>query len=371
MFTRKVSPDQENIVEHSPNCRTVRLEAGPVEFIGRDNLFEYAPDFLNSFLKFQEENKLHYPIVHSNYWISGWVGLQLRKIQGSKQLHTYHSLGCIKYISVDNIPEVAETRLKFEKEVLENADCIIATSPEEALHMRTYMSDKGNIEMIPCGTDTDRFKAVNRRQARQALNFGQSDKIVLYVGRFDYRKGIETLVRAVHMSRFRNDLNLKLVIGGGWTEGGSDGKERARIGQIVNECNLEAITIFPGQLGPSNLHLYYSAADCCVVPSHYEPFGLVPIEAMASSTPVVGSNVGGLKYTIVSGMTGFLCPPKDVNAFCNSIDKILSSTELRDRLGKNGCERIERMFKWQSVCFKLTEQYKKCVRALQDLEIKV
>ena len=361
MFTRKVSPDQETIVQHSPNCRTIRLEAGPVAFIGRDNLFEYAPDFLNNFLKFQEENKLHYPIVHTNYWISGWVGLQLRKIQGSKQLHTYHSLGCIKYISVDNIPAVAETRLRFEKEVLENAECIIATSPEEERDMRTHMSSKGNIKMVPCGTDIDRFNAVKRDEARKLLGFKQTDKIVLYVGRFDYRKGIETLVRAVNISKFRNDPNLKMVIGGGWTEGGSDGKERARIGQIVKECNLEAITIFPGQLGPSNLHLYYAAADCCVVPSHYEPFGLVPIESLASSTPVVGSAVGGLKYTIVSGLTGFLCPPKNNQSFAEAIDRILSSTELRDRMGKNGLERVRDLFKWESVCIKLGKLYSKLV----------
>ena len=371
MFTRKVSPDQENIVQHSANCRTIRLQAGPIAFIPRDILFEYAPDFLQNFLDFQLKNNFLYPVIHSNYWISGWIGLQLRQIQGSKQLHTYHSLGCIKYISVDNIPPVAETRLRYEKEVLETADCVIATSPEEALHMRTYMSSKGNVEMIPCGTDTDRFKAINRRQARQALNFKLNDKIVLYVGRFDYRKGIETLVRAVNISKFRNDPNLKLVIGGGWTVGGSDGKERERIGQIVKECNLENITIFPGQLGPSNLHLYFAAADCCVVPSHYEPFGLVPIEAMASNTPVVASNVGGLKFTIVNGKTGYLCPPKSNEAFAEAIDKILNSIELRDRLGKEGCERMSKMFKWQNVCYNLTDQYKKCVKALQDFEIKV
>ena len=361
MFTRKVSPDQQTIVEHSDNCRTVRLQAGPVAFIGRDNLFQYAPDFLNSFLKFQEENNLHYPIVHTNYWISGWVGLQLRKIQGSKQLHTYHSLGCIKYISVDNIPEVAETRLKHEKEVLENAEYIIATSPEEERDMRTYMSEKGKIEMVPCGTDIDRFNQINREEARKQLNFKQTDKIVLYVGRFDYRKGIETLVRAVNISKFRNDPNLKLVIGGGWTVGGSDGKERERIGQIVKECDLEDITLFPGQLGPSNLHLYYAAADCCVVPSHYEPFGLVPIEAMASNTPVVASNVGGLKFTIVNGKTGYLCPPKDEEAFASAIDKIFGSTELRDQLSQQGLERVRDLFKWESVCIKLGNLYNKLV----------
>ena len=366
MFTRKVSPNQATIVQHSERCRTIRLEAGPVAFIPRDVLFEYAPDFLQNFLKFQQENNFLYPVVHTNYWISGWVGLQLRQIQGSKQLHTYHSLGCIKYISVDNIPEVAETRLKFEKEVLENAECIIATSPEEENDMRTYMSDKCNVKMIPCGTDIERYSAVNREEARKKLNFKPEDKIVLYVGRFDYRKGIETIVHAVNMSKFRNDKNLKLVIGGGWTVGGSDGKEHDRIVKIVEECNLTDKTTFTGQLGPLNLHLYYAAADCCVVPSHYEPFGLVPIEAMASSTPVVASNVGGLKFTVVNNVTGYLCPPKNNEAFCEAIDKILSSTELRDKLGKQGVDRMRKMFKWQNVCANLTEQYKKCIKAIQE-----
>lgn len=368
MFTRKVSPDQENIVQHSSNCRTIRLEAGPVSFVPRDNLFEHAWDFLLNFMHFEIKNNFLYSVVHTNYWISGWVGLQLRRIQGSKQLHTYHSLGCIKYISIDNIPKIAETRLQIEKEILEHADCIIATSPEEALHMRAYMSDKGTIEMIPCGTDTHHFGQMNRNQARRQLNFNLTDKIVLYVGRFDYRKGIETLVRAVNISKFRNDPSLNLVIAGGWTDGGADGIERKRIAKIVNECNLQDITTFSGQLGPSNLHLYYAAADCCVVPSHYEPFGLVTIEAMASKTPVIGSNVGGLKYTIVDGKTGYLCPPKHDIEFAIAIDAILSSNELRDVLGQYGAERVERMFKWQCVCNNLSEQYRKCIDALRTLE---
>lgn len=367
MFTRKISPHQENIVQHSPNCRTIRLEAGPLAFVARDHLFEHALDFVHKFLNFQCQNKFLYPIIHSNYWISGWVGLQLCRIQGSKQLHTYHSLGCIKYITMDNIPAVADTRLRIEKELLERTDCIIATSPEEAAHMRTYVSKKGTIEIIPCGTDTHHFGGTSRCQARQQLNFNSTDKIVLYVGRFDYRKGIETLVRAVNVSKFRNDSTLSLIIAGGCTEGGADGKEKERICRIVKECRLEKITTFAGQLGPSNLHLYYAAADVCVVPSHYEPFGLVPIEAMASRTPVVASNVGGLKYTIVHGRTGYLCPPKDDVEFARSIDAILSSAELRDTLGRNGAERVSMMFKWSSVCDKLSEQYKKYAEKLSEL----
>lgn len=365
MFTRRVSADQPVIVQHSSNCRTIRLQAGPLAHIPRDNLFKYAPNFVNSFLKFQQDTDTFYPIVHTNYWISGWVGLQLRKLQGSRQLHTYHSLGCIKYISVDKIPAIAELRLKYEKEALEESECIVATSPEEIKHMREYMSKKGNIEMIPCGTDIARFGSVSRSEARSQLGFLPDDKIVLYVGRFDYRKGIETLVRSLADSIFRHTPQLKLVIGGGSTPGQSDGIERDRIERIVNQLGMQGITIFPGQLGSSNLHLYYAAADVCVVPSHYEPFGLVPIESMASGTPVVASDVGGLKFTIVNDSTGFLCPPKDEASFTRAIDQILSSQLLRDRMADAGLTRVRKMFKWENVTANLDKVYHRLTDEMQ------
>lgn len=358
MFTRRISPDQPMIVQHAPNCRTIRLQAGPLTHIPRDNLFKFAPNFVNSLLKFQQETGIFYSVVHTNYWISGWVGLQMRRLQGCRQLHTYHSLGCIKYMSIgNNIPPIAEMRLKYEKEVLENAECIVATSPEETKHMRAYMSSKGNIKMIPCGTDINRFARITRAEARAQLGFSADDKIALYVGRFDYRKGIETIVRAISGSALRHSPSLKLVIGGGSTPGQSDGIERERIETLVNELGLAKLTRFPGQLGEDNLHLYYAAADVCVVPSHYEPFGLVPIEAMASSTPVVASDVGGLKFTIVNNETGYLCTPKADAEFTAAIDKILASPALRDQLAAAGLERVRKMFKWENVTANLSQVY--------------
>ena len=227
MFTRKASPDQLDIVEHSPNCRTIRLTAGPVEFIPRDNLFEYLPTVVEQILKFQQESGVTYPLVHTNYWLSSWVGMQLKKIQGSKQVHTYHSLGAVKYQSVTTIPLIAATRLATEKAVLETADRIVATSPQEKEHMRTMVSTKGNIDIIPCGTDVRRYGSIKRQEARAKLGINPDAKVVLYVGRFDYRKGIETLVRAVNLSQLRS--NIQLIIGGGSRPGQSDGIERDRI----------------------------------------------------------------------------------------------------------------------------------------------
>ena len=362
MFTRKVSPDQPTIVQHSANCRTIRLTAGPEEFVPRDNLFEYLPVFVEQLLKFQQKEGIEYPVVHTNYWLSSWVGMELKKVQPIKQIHTYHSLGAVKYKSVSTIPLIASTRLEVERKVLETAERIVATSPQEKEHMRSLVSTKGNIDVIPCGTDIRKFGSVTREAARQQLGIDPDTQVVFYVGRFDRRKGIETLVRAVGKSQMRQQGNLKLFIGGGSRPGQSDGIERDRIEKIVGELGLRDITSFPGRLGDDTLPVYYAAADVCVVPSHYEPFGLVAIEAMASGTPVVASDVGGLQFTVVPEETGLLAPPKNDAAFAAAIDRILANPEWRHQLGKKARVRVEKMFSWDGVASQLSDLYTELVK---------
>ncbi|PMB49072.1 glycoside hydrolase [Fischerella thermalis CCMEE 5201] len=369
MFTRKVSTEQDTIVQHRPNCRTIRLEAGAVEFVPRDNLFGNLPEFVDNFLEFQRENGITYPLIHTNYWLSSWVGMQLKKIQGSKQVHTYHSLGAVKYNTIKTIPLIASTRLAVEKEVLETAERIVATSPQEKEHMRSLVSTKGNIDIIPCGTDIEQFGCISQQAARVKLGLNPEDKVVMYVGRFDPRKGIETLVRAVGKSQFRGDKHLKLIIGGGSRPGQSDGMERERIEGIVHELGMSDFTIFTGRLSQEILPSYYAAADVCVVPSHYEPFGLVAIEAMASNTPVIASDVGGLQFTVVSEETGLLAPPQDEDAFAVAIDRILANPQWRDQLGKAGRKRVESKFSWNGVATQLSELYTQLLQPkVQDQE---
>ncbi|NJK74371.1 MAG: glycosyltransferase family 1 protein [Oscillatoriales cyanobacterium RU_3_3] len=357
MFTRSSDSQQEKIVQHSPNCRTIRLTAGPKEFIPRDELYGYLPVFVREFQKFQLESGWQYPLVHTNYWLSSWVGMELKKSQQVKQVHTYHSLGAVKYKSVPTIPMIAKTRLQVEKTLLETADRVVATSPQEREHMRYLVSAKGKIDIIPCGTEIQLFGSISRAAARQKLGISPAAKVVLYVGRFDPRKGIETLVRAVNLSSLRDRADLKLIIGGGWREGESDGKERDRIDSIVRELGMSEITSFPGGLSREILPAYYAAADVCVVPSHYEPFGLVAIEAMACGTPAVASDVGGLKFTVVPEETGLLAPPKNEAAFASAIDRILLDPALAQQLGKAGRKRVETYFSWDGVAAQLGQLY--------------
>lgn len=366
MFTRRVDPTQAEIVEHIPGCRTIRLNAGPQEFIERDRLFKYLPEFVESFLEFQNKTETIYPLIHTNYWLSSWVGMELRKRQLSKQIHTYHSLGAVKYKSVTTVPLIASTRLNVEKTCLETASRIVATSPQEKEDMRSLVSTKGKIEVIPCGTKVEHFGKVDRDSARKELNIKPETKVILYVGRFDPRKGIETLVRAVGIGKARQNEDIKLIIAGGSRPGHSDGKERDRIEAIVNELGLSDCTTFAGRLDQTVLPYYYAAADVCVVPSHYEPFGLVAIEAMAAGTPVIASRVGGLQFSVVDKETGLLVPPKDEVAFADAIDEILSNPVWQKQLGAKARGRVHSYFSWDGVATQLDKLYLSLLQEIYD-----
>lgn len=357
MFTRQSDQRNAQVVQHQEFCRTIRLTAGPETFIPRQEIFEHCDQFVEEFLKLARQENRRYALIHSNYWLSAWVGLELRRRLSLPMTHTYHSLGAVKYQSVKEPPHTATRRLEIEKAILETADCIVATSPQEQDYLRSLVSTRGNIQIIPCGTDIHRFGSIRYEKAREKLGFSPQEKVIYYIGRFDPRKGIETLVRAVHQSQLLGKEPLRLIIAGAYSPGQSDGEEKDRITKIVEELGLSEITEFPGRISDDTLPAYFAAADVCVVPSHYEPFGLVPIEAMASGTPVVGSAVGGLKFTVISEETGLLVPPKDDQAFAKAIDRILSDSQWRNQLGENARKRMEEQFSWEGVASQLSELY--------------
>ncbi len=363
MFTRKVNPNDADIVQHSPHCRTIRLKAGATEYIPRDKLFDCMPEFVKSFQAFKLSQGLNYPLLHTNYWLSAWVGLELQKTSNVQLVHTYHSLGIVKYQSVKERPSSVDTRLEIERAILENANCVCATSPEEEKTLRSLVSAYGRIEMIPCGTDTSNFRLMSKTDARNQLKLDLEQKIILYVGRFDPRKGIETLIRSFALLKSQGVEDLKLVIVGGSSDHMPDGIERQRIEKIcadlgLSQSGINSEILFAGRIGHDILPLYYTAADVCVIPSHYEPFGLVAIEAMACGTPVVASDVGGLKFTIIPEETGLLVPPQDIVGFADGIHRILFDQVWARKMRKQASANVHQRFSWGGVAIQLSELYR-------------
>ncbi|HAJ64286.1 MAG TPA: glycoside hydrolase [Cyanobacteria bacterium UBA8543] len=357
MFTRKVKSDDPTIVQHSPHCRTIRLVAGPERFIPRDEIFEYMPQFVDAFEAFCRHERICYPLIHTNYWLSAWIGLQLKARHQIQLVHTYHSLGAVKYKTLTDQPAIAPIRLNIEKQILEQADCIIATSPQEQEYLRTLVSKKGNVKIIPYGTDVETFHTIPKAEARAKLGLDGDEQIVLYVGRFDPRKGIETLIRASAQTKAFAEGRLKLVIVGGSCPDRIDGQERNRIEHIVQETGLTEKTLFAGQVKHNMLLFYYAAADVCVIPSHYEPFGLVAIEAMVCGTPVIASDVGGLKFTVLSEQTGLRVSPQDTAAFATAIDRLLTNKAWARQLGTCGSLQVNQQFSWTKIASQLSRLY--------------
>lgn len=356
MFTRKVKSDDPTIIQHSPHCRTIRLVAGPERFIPRDEIFEYMPQFVDAFEVFCRHERICYPLIHTNYWLSAWVGLELKARHQIQLVHTYHSLGAVKY-QITNQPAIAPIRLNIEKQILEQADYVIATSPQEQKYLRTLVSKQGNVKIIPYGTDVETFHTIPKAEARAKLGLDGDEQIVLYVGRFDPRKGIETLIRASAQTKAFAEGRLKLVIVGGSCPDRIDGQERNRIEQIVQETGLTERTLFAGQVKHNMLPFYYAAADVCVIPSHYETFGLVAIEAMACGTPVIASDVGGLKFTVLSEQTGLRVSPQDTAAFATAIDRLLTNKAWARNLGTCGSLQVNQQFSWTMIANQLSRLY--------------
>lgn len=361
MFTRREDPNQAEIVEQAPGCRTIRLTAGPAKFIPRTELFTYLPAFVEAWLAFQKQSGRNYTLIHTNYWLSGWVGLQLKAQLGVPQVHTYHSIGAVKYQDVESLPEIATTRHTVEKACLEETDCVIATSPQEVSDLRQLVSEKGHIKVVPCGINSQHFGAITRKAAREQLGITANERMILYVGRFDKRKGIATLIEAC--AQLPKPFKLYLV--GGSREGGEDSQEQQLMRSLVAELDLQDVTVFTGGVSQTHLPAYYAAANVCVVPSYYEPFGLVALESMAAGTPVIASNVGGLRHTVVDGETGKLVPPRNPTALAIAILASFVDPLRWQFYGTAGRKWVESHFSEEAVALAIHNVY----QSLTDSEL--
>ena len=352
VFTRWDKKHKKEIVQVNKFFRVIRVKAVPKKYIHRDFFINHVKEFGSNILKRMKKDGAVYDVMHCNYWFSGVIGLNLRKKLKIPMLFVFHSIGKIRFEALKSLKlqkkdyVFFQKRNRFEKKIARECDFVVSTSPvEKKIVQKTFGISAKKIKFISIGIDREIFyrrKKLRLSKKIEALVKGR--KIVLYVGRIEWRKGIGTLIYAFKETLKKIPKARLLIVGGGRTKAAQelDKNEVNRLRNIAKELRLEEKVFFLGPHKQKDLNAFYNLASVCVVPSYYEPFGIVPIEAMACGTPVVASKIGGLQYTVKDGKTGFLAKVRNYRDLSAKINKVISKD--KDYFSDNCLLRIENNF---------------------------
>jgi len=349
VFTRSQNAEIPRVVALGANARVVHLPAGPEAPMPREEIHWHLPEFVANLEGFRRREGLDYSLVHSHYWLSGVAGLDLAARWGVPLIQMFHTLGQLKN-EVARSPEELEPDLRIaeEERIVSAADRLVASNPVERAHLVWYYRAAAEgIRVIPCGVDTDLFRPMDQGEAKAALGLGPAPAL-LYVGRLSPIKGLETLLEALpRVARPGGEPVPTLFVVGGDADEPQNGHV-ARLRERVAALGLGGAVRFLGAQPQEGLRLYYAAAEVTVMPSYYESFGMVALEAMACGRPVIASQVGGLTTTVQDGVTGYLVPEGDPLVLAGRISAILRDADLRSRLGRAAARRAAQ-YRWPCV----------------------
>jgi D-inositol-3-phosphate glycosyltransferase len=371
VFTRRDSADAPEIIEWAPGVRVINLRAGPAEFLLKDTLWQYMPAFRDAFLEFVEREKVGYDLIHGNFWMSGRVASELRRKLCVPVVQIFHAMGKTKQRHQGSDDTSPSERIEVEYEVIRSVDRLIAQCPsEQAELIDDYGADPRKVVVIPSGVNTSVFRPVAREEARRhiawetqgEIGLEPDDFVVAYVGRMIPRKDVRNVVRAIAtlsgMVRESRKRIVLLLVGGETKE--PDAQATPEIGvlqQLAAELGISDLVRFIGMRQQDSLRNYYSAGDVVVTTPWYEPFGLTPLEGQACGRPVIGSAVGGIAYTVVDGVTGFLVPPRDPETLAARLYTLMMEPDLSERMGRAARKRVEQEFTWPRVAERTASLY--------------
>jgi D-inositol-3-phosphate glycosyltransferase len=363
-FTRSQNPDIPRVSHRlGPNGRVIHIPAGPEEPYDKAQIVDHLPQFVAGVRDFARREGLAYDVVHSHYWLSGLAGRELRSAWDTPIVQMFHTLGHMKNSVASSREEwEPERRIEGEAEVMSFADRLVAATPlERAQMVWLYGADASQITVVPPGVDLSVFQPLPPQEARRELGVPTERHIVLFVGRIEPLKGIDTLLRAMALvvpgiPCWQEQVSV-IIVGGAPGAGVEKvHAELARLESLRAELGIQDLVTFQGAEDQDRLIYYYSAADLVVMPSHYESFGMVALEAMACGTPVVASKVGGLAYNVRDGETGFLVPHRDPEALAAKIRLLLCDGQLREQMSGQAL-RWAQQYGWPTVADQLLQLY--------------
>lgn len=343
--------------------RVVHIPAGPEIPLPKQELASYLPQFVSGIQAFAAEKRIAYDLIHSHYWMSGLAGEKLKAAWGKPLIHMYHTLGMMKNRVARSKAEMeGEYRIDGERQVLQAADRVVAATLAEQSQLQfLYQADERKIVIIPPGVDTGHFYPIPPDEAREAIGLPGASCLILFVGRIEPLKGVETLIRAMAIMKHKGALKQcpqGLAIIGGDPNASPKllNAEMARLQALCKELGMDDFILFLGKRGQDTLPYYYSAAEVLVMPSHYESFGMVALEAMACGTPVVASQVGGLAFLVQDGVNGYVVPDGDPEALGERLTLMIENPDLRNKMGAQAAAYAQD-YAWERIAGRIQALY--------------
>ncbi|WP_354685968.1 glycosyltransferase [Cupriavidus necator] len=360
VFTRRDKALLPEVAAFAPNVRVIHVPAGPPVQVPKEQLLPYMADFGDFLVNFIRRDPLGYDVLHANFFMSGLAALHARHALGIPLVMTFHALGKVRRLHQGSTDGFPDERFEIEDTLVRESDCVVAECPQDLEDLvNLYGADPERVQTVPCGFDAAEFSPVARDVARRALGWPQDGFRVLQLGRLVPRKGIDNVIRAIGCLRRDAGVEATLYVVGGNAEQPSV-QATPEIGRLQDVAEAEGVAdrvVFVGRRGRDTLRLFYSAADVFVTTPWYEPFGITPVEAMACGAPVVGADVGGIRSTVVDGVTGYLVPPHAPAALAARLALLAADPAHASQLGEAGRMRAHAHFTWSGVARQMEAVY--------------
>jgi glycosyltransferase involved in cell wall biosynthesis len=341
VHTRLASPRAKRR-EVTPDGYVVdRVPAGPPAEVPKDDLLPHLGE-LGDGLRRRWDAEGAPDVVHAHFWMSGLATLHARRGLDLPVVQTFHALGSVKKREQGARDTSPAERVALERRLCRHVDHVVATCRDEVRELRLLGLDQRRASVVPCGVDTDHF--VPGRAARGVAPAGRRP-VLLALGRLVERKGIGDVVRALPALP-----DVDLVVAGGPPADGLDvDPEVERLRRMAIACGVADRVRFVGAVDHDRVPALIASSDVVVTAPWYEPFGIVPLEAMACARPVIGTAVGGLLDTVVPGVTGELVQPRRPDLLAGALAPLLADPARRTAYGEAGRARVLERFTWDRV----------------------
>ena len=354
IYTLLREGDRRPVINLYDNVRLIHLGIQNNGNISKLALYPHLSDFFRSLENFRVHENLDYDLIHSHYWLSGALGNWAQAIWNRPHMVMFHTLGAVKNRTGIGMPE-PELRIAIEKKIVKTCHRIIAPTERERERLMTYYKAPfEKIGIVPCGVNLSLFRPIEKMTARKKLGLDPDDKILLYVGRFEPLKGLNRLLEA--MTYFNNHHRLRLLIIGG---DGNDIPESQHLRQTAVQFGIAHKVIFAGRIEQAHLPPYYGSADALVIPSYYESFRLVGLEALACGRPVISTPVGIMESLIRQDKAGKLIKDNAPRSLAGGIASMISDLRLSSA---DGIRASVLKYSWSAVASAILREYENILR---------